>query len=98
MNVSGAGSGTNTDAAQRAAAMASLDGADRQWPDPRAATGVMPVSNEAYFHPQYATLMREQFGIGCTAPDIAGVDLDGVTFKLSDYKGKVIFLDFWGDW
>ena len=41
---------------------------------------------------------REQFGIGCTAPDIAGVDLDGVTFKLSDYKGKVIFLDFWGDW
>ncbi len=64
MNVSGAASGTNTDAAQRAAAMAALDGADRQWPDPRAATGVMPVSNEAYFHPQYATLMREQFGIG----------------------------------
>ena len=30
--------------------------------------------------------------------DIAGVDLDGVAFKLSDYKGKVIFLDFWGDW
>lgn len=41
---------------------------------------------------------REKFGIGCTAPDIAGVDLDGVAFKLSDYKGKVIFLDFWGDW
>ncbi len=41
---------------------------------------------------------RETFGIGCTAPDIAGVDLDGVAFKLSDYRGKVIFLDFWGDW
>ncbi len=41
---------------------------------------------------------RETFGIGCTAPDIEGVDLDGVAFKLSDYKGKVIFLDFWGDW
>ena len=41
---------------------------------------------------------REKYGIGCTAPDIAGVDLDGVSFKLSDYKGKVIFLDFWGDW
>ncbi|MEC7724498.1 MAG: hypothetical protein VYD05_03210 [Planctomycetota bacterium] len=41
---------------------------------------------------------REQFGIGCTAPDIEGLDLDGVAFKLSDYKGKVIFLDFWGDW
>lgn len=42
--------------------------------------------------------MREKFGVGCEAPDIAGIDLDGVEFKLSDYKGKVIFLDFWGDW
>lgn len=42
--------------------------------------------------------MREKFGVGCTAPDINGIDLDGVAFKLSDYKGKVIFLDFWGDW
>ena len=41
---------------------------------------------------------REKFGIGCTAPDIEGIDLDGEKFKLSDYKGKVIFLDFWGDW
>jgi hypothetical protein len=32
------------------------------------------------------------------APDIAGTDLDGVDFKLSDYKGKVVMLDFWGDW
>ena len=32
------------------------------------------------------------------APDIAGVDLDGVAFKLSDYKGEVVLLDFWGDW
>ena len=41
---------------------------------------------------------REKFGVGCKAPDIQGVDLDGVAFKLSDYEGKVIFLDFWGDW
>jgi len=41
---------------------------------------------------------REKLGIGVTAMDIEGVDLDGVAFKLSDYKGKVIFLDFWGDW
>lgn len=40
----------------------------------------------------------EKFAIGMLAPDIAGVDLDGVAFKLSDYKGKVIFVDFWGDW
>jgi hypothetical protein len=35
---------------------------------------------------------------GKVAPDIAGEDLDGVTFKLSDYRGKVVVLDFWGDW
>jgi hypothetical protein len=42
--------------------------------------------------------LREKYGVGCDSPDIAGIDLDGVEFKLSDYKGKVIFLDFWGDW
>ena len=42
--------------------------------------------------------VREKFGVGNVAPDIEGSDLDGVAFKLSDYKGKVVFLDFWGDW
>lgn len=41
---------------------------------------------------------KEHFAIGGTAPDIEGEDLDGVPFKLSDYKGKVLFVDFWGDW
>lgn len=41
---------------------------------------------------------QEKFGTGMVAPDIEGQDLDGVAFKLSDYKGKVVFLDFWGDW
>lgn len=36
--------------------------------------------------------------IGMPAPEIEGEDLDGVTFKLSDYRGKVVLLDFWGDW
>jgi hypothetical protein len=36
--------------------------------------------------------------IGKVAPDIAGEDIDGVTFKLSDYRGKVVVIDFWGDW
>ncbi len=36
--------------------------------------------------------------IGKVAPDIEGVDLDQVPFKLSDYRGKVVVLDFWGDW
>lgn len=40
----------------------------------------------------------QQLSVGKTAPEIAGADLDGVEFKLSDYRGKVVFLDFWGDW
>jgi hypothetical protein len=33
--------------------------------------------------------------IGRQAPDIEGEDQDGRRFKLSDYRGKVVFLDFW---
>lgn len=36
--------------------------------------------------------------IGKVAPDIEGNDIDEVSFKLSDYRGKVVVLDFWGDW
>lgn len=36
--------------------------------------------------------------IGKVAPEIEGVDVDGKAFKLSDYRGKVVVLDFWGDW
>jgi hypothetical protein len=24
--------------------------------------------------------------------------MDGVPFKLSDYRGKVVVVDFWGHW
>jgi hypothetical protein len=33
--------------------------------------------------------------VGKEAPDIAGEDEDGKRFKLSDYRGKVVLLDFW---
>lgn len=36
--------------------------------------------------------------IGVPAPEISGKDLDGVPFKLSDYRGNVIALYFSGDW
>jgi hypothetical protein len=36
--------------------------------------------------------------VGKVAPEITGADLDGKPFKLSDYRGKVILLDFWGHW
>jgi hypothetical protein len=36
--------------------------------------------------------------VGKVAPEIAAEDLDGVAFRLSDYRGKVVLLDFWGNW
>ena len=36
--------------------------------------------------------------VGCEAPEIEGVDQDGRKFRLSDYRGKVVLLPFWGIW
>jgi hypothetical protein len=36
--------------------------------------------------------------VGKAAPDIEGEDIDGKKFKLSDYRGKIVLLDFWGHW
>lgn len=36
--------------------------------------------------------------VGQLVPEIEAEDIDAVKFKLSDYRGKVVVLDFWGDW
>ncbi len=52
---------------------------------------VKQVVDNAIFEIRYLS-------IGKTAPEIEGEDVNGVGFKLSDYRGKVVMLDFWGDW
>jgi hypothetical protein len=49
---------------------------------------------------QAATELYElrNLAIGKTAPEIDGTDPDGEAFKLTDYRGKVVVIDFWGDW
>ena len=37
-------------------------------------------------------------GVGKPAPEIEGQDVEGKAFKLGDYRGKVVLVDFWGDW
>ena len=39
-----------------------------------------------------------RLAVGMVAPEIEGKDIDGTPFKLSDYRGKVVLLDFWGHW
>ena len=53
--------------------------------------GLIQQAKEALFELQ-------NLSVGKVAPEIAGEDLDGKKFKLTDYRGKVIVLDFWGHW
>ena len=47
-----------------------------------------------------AEVVESEFGksLGRTARDIAGTDIDGRRFKLSDYRGKIVVLTFSGNW
>lgn len=38
------------------------------------------------------------FEIGSMAAEIEGKDAEGKEFSLSEYRGKVVVLDFWADW
>jgi predicted Zn finger-like uncharacterized protein len=48
--------------------------------------------------PKVAANGRVGVQVGNTAQEIEGDDIDGKEFKLSDYRGKVVLLDFWGHW
>ncbi len=55
-------------------------------------------------YPAQETLLKrelfkvENLTIGRIAPNVKGQDTDGVAFELQDYRGKVVVIDFWGDW
>jgi hypothetical protein len=36
--------------------------------------------------------------VGMRSPEVTGLDTSGRPMKLSDYRGAVVVLDFWGDW
>ncbi len=36
--------------------------------------------------------------VGAVAPEVVGQDLDGRPMKLSEFRGKVVVLSFWGSW
>ena len=40
----------------------------------------------------------EHLQIGCVAPEIIGKEVFGNLMQLSSFRGKVVLLDFWGDW
>ncbi len=53
-----------------------------------------PLVNQA----KAALFEIRTLGVGKPAPEIEGQDVEGKAFKLSEYRGKVVLIDFWGDW
>ena len=45
-----------------------------------------------------ALFKLRHLSIGRVAPEIEGEDIFGKKLKLSDYRGKVVVLSFWGHW
>ena len=60
--------------------------------------GSFDGDSELHKKAQDELFVLENLTVGAKAMDIVGTDLEGEEFKLSDYRGKVVFLDFWGDW
>ena len=55
--------------------------------------------NMAYGKQLNASLaMKEKFAAGSPAPDFVLKTQDGKFVHLSDYKGKVVYIDFWASW
>jgi len=65
-----------------------------EFPDLRNKTGGTPLGEQAR-----GRLFRlRNLQVGCNAPEIDGLDIDGQRFRLSDYRGKVVLLTFCGNW
>ena len=55
------------------------------------------LANRYWIAPAVKTRAKSQ-GAHPLAPDFSFTDLSGRKLKLSDYKGKVVLLDFWATW
>jgi thiol-disulfide isomerase/thioredoxin len=60
-------------------------------------TGVVIIGALFYLY-DYTFNREPKFIVGEVAPDFEGKKADGSTLKLSDYRGKLVLLDFWGTW
>ena len=65
----------------------------------RAAPAEAPAKSSA---PAHTVAPEPQIPVGLSvgnrAPDFEAQDVEGARIKLSDYRGKVVVLDFWGFW
>ena len=73
--------------AERERGLALLSEVKQRWPD-----------TEAGRRADGRIFRHTKLLVGMPIPDFEAKDVDGNAFKLSDYRGKVTVLDFWGFW
>ncbi|GMB07808.1 peroxiredoxin [Thermolongibacillus altinsuensis] len=63
-------------------------------------TAILALMVAAIGYTIYANFFTEKTSvkIGDEAPDFVLTDLNGNKHRLSDYRGKGVFLNFWGTW
>lgn len=59
---------------------------------------VAAVAIGAVYFLGVSTMPSEQRNVNQTAPAIKGTLTTGEPFQLSDYRGKVVLINFWGTW
>ncbi len=83
----------SSDAEEKAEARRALERVQSEFAD------VKPKRGPAYAERAKGFLFEmDHLQIGMTVPDFESIDENGQKFRLSDYKGKVVVLDFWGNW
>ena len=61
--------------------------------------GSVPFLNSTYKAAAEGYMYElDHLQIGMAAPDFSTVDENGAPWNLADYKGKVVVVDFWGNW
>lgn len=61
--------------------------------------GVKPKRGASYADRAKGILFElDHLQIGMVAPDVQAIDENGQKFSTADYRGKVVVLDFWGNW
>ncbi|HEY4552538.1 MAG TPA: thiol-disulfide oxidoreductase ResA [Bacillaceae bacterium] len=64
-------------------------------------TVILAVLMAAVAYTLYASLTKDKHAkieVGDMAPDFVLTDMQGNKHKLSEYRGKGVFLNFWGTW
>ena len=73
--------------------------AESLYEDAIARYGQLRIGRETLAQVAEAELFElRRLGIGHEAPEIEGTDLHGRPMALGDFRGKVVVLEFWGDW